>query len=278
MEGGSIFKMTLLDTDQYHDYVPVVVKHGLKKNWRYVYSLSAIDNIIHLTDLSINTKRMSDRVNYFKELIDLYIADQLSIVQFHIGLVSIYGDYVPEREIDVRHVGKKRMLVYERLPEYELTNNDSLLADAWYGLTERGKSSEWHRNPSLSNIRMLFSPDLYSQFDDTCDPADWVEPISSELRGKVNTYTKVNIPMRIESHNGFAVGPLELRHESEGLKHYVNSEPIHRGSIIQVHFGKGWIWGRYDWPYDKDQPASFYSGHDRLLIEEGQVVRMKLND
>jgi hypothetical protein len=55
-------------------------------------------------------------------------------------------------------------------------------------------------------------------------------------------------------------GPLELREEPGGLRHYLAGEAIHAGEILELLLPDGaWLEGRYEWDFRQDVRPLFFT-------------------
>lgn len=60
------------------------------------------------------------------------------------------------------------------------------------------------------------------------------------------------------------------------LNNFVQGKAIHAGCGILVKFGDGWIDGRYEWGFRKENPIKVYSDGDEVIyIDEGHLVRVR---
>lgn len=50
---------------------------------------------------------------------------------------------------------------------------------------------------------------------------------------------------------------LELGRDSGGRRHYLSGRPVHAGVVLELLTVNGWLRGRYEWTYRKNDPAIF---------------------
>ncbi|APZ95864.1 hypothetical protein [Fuerstiella marisgermanici] len=61
-------------------------------------------------------------------------------------------------------------------------------------------------------------------------------------------------------------GHLELQHESSGLRHYLDGQPVHAGSLIEVFTeSTGWTPARYEWSFLESRPATAWISDEEIV-------------
>lgn len=261
-------------------YVPMICRDfGMRNDQSYVYPTEAFNNLVHRNGVHYNlVSNLDERRRQLKELLDLFKEGNTPVYHIHLGLFFIYGQYITDyvrQDLKESIVGKRRIDLYNSLPEHCFVSNDEFIADTWYSLIRRNERIDWERNPSLYKTRLLFHPDLFSNYGTTYYDVDWVEPISNGPRNECKTYTKETDPMLKTKDDSYIEGTIEVGTDGGGLRHFIQGNPIHAGSYIEVKFGKGWIPGRYEWSYQTGEPIRIHSGDEAILIREGQLVRIK---
>jgi DNA-binding HxlR family transcriptional regulator len=80
----------------------------------------------------------------------------------------------------------------------------------------------------------------------------------------------------LEPGLGVIEAPIVLKRIGNEMRHFVEDEPVHSSSYMEVKFGDGWVGGRYEWSLEKDSPIQIHSDRNEVLyIREGHIVRVK---
>ncbi|WP_164684947.1 hypothetical protein [Brevibacillus reuszeri] len=247
------------------------------------YPRSFFRNLQMTTDALVWSNVKADRIVLHKELIDLLMNHEIEIHHYHFGVFCIYSDLGHHYSDEYTEValGKKRSQYVQTLPKANLISDDDYLTEIWASLIEHRDThiGEHRRNPYLTNVRMLFTPEQLEKvtgrgFYD----CDWVEPISGRLDLESKKWAGEHDPMApVQLSEGWIEGPIILGHEGagNGLRHFVLGEKVFAGHAIQVKFGGGWIAGRYEWSFEKGSPIKIVAGSDVIYISEGHTVRVK---
>ncbi|MGM1023187.1 MAG: hypothetical protein ACQEXV_22375 [Bacillota bacterium] len=245
----------------------------------YFYNLKVKYNILTF----IETKQ--DRLAFLKWLTDKLITNAIDIHLYHFAQYLLYArsnDYQMKQDIEA--MGKRRAAYMEKLPRFELESTDDFISSVWSELIERLDSRHWNThsiyNPSMSEVRILFTPKRFGDYTGTYyNDADWIEPESGARDLKVKKWTREKDPMNPEAAQvGMIEGQIIQGHEgaSNRLRHFVNGKPVNAGSYIEVKFGDGWIPGRYEWNFEKNGEIQIYSTRsDWFVIHEGSLVRIR---
>jgi hypothetical protein len=252
--------------------------------YEYQYPSTYFSNLKQQYRLFVYAGTKAERIKALKLIVDKLMAGEIDIHLYHFGIYLLYPYLNSYRQDeDENAVGKKRYEYITKLPWFELKNNDEFLTSVWSDLIERRYpevGEEIVRVPSLSEVRMLFTPELFSNHTGVhYYDADWVEPISGRLRIEVKKWVGEKDPMTPQpKKEGMIEGPIVLGHEggANGLRHFVAGEPIHAGSYMEVKFGDGWIPGRYEWNFEQGNPIQICSSREQsILIREGHLVRIR---
>jgi len=259
-----------------------------KESFVYQYPSSYFINIMTeygLLGLIIASKK--ERVSITKYLIDKRIKGSIDDHLYHLGIFLIYhsvgfGERKINEDFTESFMGKRRMEFTKTLPRLESVSNDDFLTAMWSNLIQyRETDTEEHRqNPSLRNVRMLFTSDQFASYTGVhYFNADWVEPVSGRDNLECKKWIKEQDPMAPgKIPEGWIEGRITMGHEgrNNGLSHFVQGKAINAGSAIQIRFNKGWIAGRYEWPFDGKNPISIHSDDDGVIyIMEGHMVRIR---
>jgi hypothetical protein len=53
------------------------------------------------------------------------------------------------------------------------------------------------------------------------------------------------------------MGPLEIKREASGPRHWLDGQPVHSGALLELRTtDQGWVLGRYEWSYqERDRPT-----------------------
>lgn len=245
----------------------------------YIYPSSVFYNLKIIHDLhNFNSIRNKvERVKQAKSLIDSFLNKEISLWVYHFGLYVLYNLLRIEKTDDLSEIqlGKRRYLLYQEIPTFRLEDNDNLLTQIWYSLIEENKNNvDWNRNPSLSNVRILFNSDFFgNNYGLHYTEADWIEPISGAIDLEFKQYSKETDPMKKTDKKPNHQGPIILGTDGGGKRHFVNGNPISAGTLIEIKFGKGWLQGRYEWSFNVGDPIKICAGNETIYINEGHIVR-----
>jgi hypothetical protein len=71
------------------------------------------------------------------------------------------------------------------------------------------------------------------------------------------------------------MGPLEVQQEDGGLRHYLDGEPVHAGTVLERLKADGtWEAGRYEWSFRPDErPALYTSEEDGVFLSGEDTLR-----
>lgn len=264
-------------------YWPVIIRRWREGQVIYEYPKTYFSNMKYVNELYLYAETKTERTKTLKHLLDKLMTGDIDIHLYHFGLFLLYPDLGSRyKDEDESKVGKKRAVYMSSLPRFELTSNDDFITSVWSYLIERyfpEVGEEIVRVPSLSEIRMLFTPERFGNYTGRhYFDADWVEPISG-LRLEVKKWVGEKDPMTPEPKKpGMVEGYITLGHEGPtgGLRHFVEGKPMHSGSYIEVKFGDGWIPGRYEWSFQQGEPIRIHSSRDECFyIREGSLVRVR---
>lgn len=62
------------------------------------------------------------------------------------------------------------------------------------------------------------------------------------------------------------VSHLELRHETSGLRHYLDDQPVRAGTLIEIFTeARGWSLARYEWSFQADRPPIACVNEDHAI-------------
>lgn len=260
---------------------PVLItsyKYNVEDNIRYIYPSGFMQNIKGKFKARLYSHKLSERRENLKQVLDLFAANEISLYEYHFCMFNIFGpsiDHYSLRDITEKTIGKRRYELFQTIPRYEVISNDEFIISSWRTLVD-DYDEDYRRNPSLSQVRMLFNPDLFGDYTGrTYYDVDWVEPISNARDMECKRYTKETDPMLTVKDDNYIEGPIIIGTDGGGLRHFVGGHDIRAGSYIEVHFNKGWIPGRYEWGFDKNSPIQVHAGGDVIYINEGHLVRIK---
>ncbi|MDR3600238.1 MAG: hypothetical protein P4L49_07125 [Desulfosporosinus sp.] len=227
-------------------------------------------------------KSKSNRLILVKLIIDKRISGEIDTFTYHFGMFLINRNlhHREKEDFSESSIGKKRAEFVQTLPISYFLSEDDFISAIWSQLIEyRGtETREYQRNPFLKNVRILFSNEQYASVTGVSYFSDvtWVEPISGKLDLECRKWSEENDPMApIRIPEGWVQGAIVLKNESSGLRHYVESVPVHAGSAMQVKFGNGWIDGRYEWSFDGKNKIQVHCNDDVVYISEGHQVRVR---
>ena len=245
---------------------------------RLIYPLAALENVKRKYRAYFFSANKGERNQQLKTILDLHMAQEIDTSVCHWGIFVIYGsNYGDYDDFSEERMGKRRYQHYVALPPFNVLSNDEYIAYVWSSLIlDNEHTDSWRQNPSFDKVRLLFEAKLFADYAGTHYDVDWVEPVSRGRDMECRTWTKEKDPMNPEtSDEAYNVGPIILGTDGNGLRHFVNGEPIHAGSYIEVKFGDGWIPGRYEYSFTKDSPIRIYSKQDVIHIRDGHIVRVK---
>ncbi|WP_197187641.1 hypothetical protein [Brevibacillus agri] len=264
---------------------PVIVKaYSYDSHGRMVYPRSFFFNLKVDKELHFHFKKKSDRLAIHKALIDKIMNGSINIHMYHFGMFCIYSDdqWLYNEDFTEKVIGNRRYQYVNTLPKAEFVSNDDFFSDIYSTLIERRSThiGEYQRNPSLSQVRMLFTADQFAAWTGRhYSNADWVEPIPGAMDLQCKKWIGEHDPMApIKIADGWVEGPIILGHEGaeNGLRHFVRGVPLHAGRAIHVKFGGGWIEGRYEWSFVHESPIQIHAGEEVIHIREGHIVRIRL--
>ncbi|WP_192913073.1 hypothetical protein [Bacillus mesophilum] len=261
-------------------YIPSIYRdYGNRTDQSYVYPSDTFYNLVNRDQAHYHfASNLEVRRQQLKELLDLHKLGETPIHLIHLGFFYIYGQYFSDYirdDIKENLIGKKRVDLYNSIPEFRLIGNDGFIADTWFALRREHEKEDWERNPGFHNVRLLFRPEIFSNYGTLYDDVDWLEPKSNGPRNECYKYTKETDPMITKVDDSYIEGTIEVGPDGGGLRHFINGKPIHAGSLLEIKFGTGWIPGRYEWSFKTGDPIRLHSGNDELLIKEGHLVRVK---
>lgn len=267
---------------------PVIIRRWGKSddgisNYVYQYPQAFFDKLISENGLYISAKNKSDLITILKTLVDKKMNDEIDIHLYHLGL-HVISPYKGSSFRDAMgSIGKRRSAYAAKLPRYELKNNDDFISSIYSDLITRRYpevGEEIVQLPAFKDVRLLFTPDQFAAYTGShYFDADWLEPVPG-IRIEVKKWVGEKDPMTPQlKKEGMIEGQIILGHEGQGsLRHFVNGEPIHAGSYIEVKFGDGWIPGRYEWSFQQESPIRIYSSREEWFsIKEGHLVRILIN-
>ncbi|WP_336765713.1 hypothetical protein [Paenibacillus sp. USHLN196] len=260
---------------------PVRIIRCSNDDYIYTYPESYFKNLIWSTRVYVNPRTRKDRVTILRWLLDSSAKKEIDVFLLHFGLYLIYGEGFNKLLVeDVVQVGIRRGELFFSLPRFTLLSNDDFLSYMWEKLIAHFPSnvtSDYRCNPELSELRMLFKPERFSQFAHVpVSEAEWIEPISGArdlgyrkwVAEKDPMISKANKPDMIE-------GPIILGHPDRGSRrHFVCGELVCSGCYIEIKFGGGWIPGRYEYLSTESQIRIISTGGDVIFIEEHHMVRI----
>jgi hypothetical protein len=263
---------------------PVVIRNGgIFGIEEYRYPESFFRNLKWKYKLHLPYDKKSDRLFVLKHLVDQLMNDDINVNMFHLGEYCLYErrrnwtSYA--EDFTEKSIGKRRAEFLAQVPRSDFINNDDFLAANWSYLVDCRdiEVGEHRRNPLLSKVRILFTPEMFGDWTGTYySNADWVEPVSGDYDLGVKKFLAEKDPMSQEPKKaGMIEGHIIcLQQLHNGNRHYVNDKPITAGSYIEVRFGDGWIPGRYEWSFNSGDPIRIHAGEEVILIREGHRVRV----
>jgi len=270
---------------------PVIIKsylHHAVTSYEYEYPKAFFTNLQlqHRILCSYDLiKGKLNRLTLVKFIIDKHMNSEIDVFKYHLGMFLVYGDYghYGDRQEDLSEtsIGKKRAQFVQTLPVSRFVSTDDFITAIWSQQIEYRETDvkEYQRNPFLENVRILFTNEHFASWTGVSYPSDvtWVEPISYKLDLECRKWSEEKDPMAPNAiPEGWVQGSIILGHEgSNGLRHYVNSVPVHAGSAMQVKFGNGWISGRYEWSFDGKSKIQVHCNEDVFYISEGHKVRVR---
>ncbi|MFT9494584.1 MULTISPECIES: hypothetical protein [Bacillota] len=160
----------------------IITKDDWSQKEEWIYSESFFDSYYKYPYYTAK-KSKATRTKRLKELLLMYHEGKLSISIVHLGIVHIYGQSfhmdLYSEEFTEKGIGKRGFDIYRRIPGFRVVSNDEFIAYQWQQMiSENGAGS---RNPRLSNIRLMFNPELFEQYTGvyyTDSNLKWVEPLS----------------------------------------------------------------------------------------------------
>lgn len=266
---------------------PVIIRREpYYETVRYAYEYPSVffHNLQWQKNINLQFDKKSDRLLLAKLFIDKHMTGEIDIYLYHFSMYCLYGtnrSLVQKEDLTEASIGKRRVEFVRSLPVSRFNNTDDFISAVWsYQIEHRDTHiGEYRRNPSMSQIRILFTPEQFGSWTGlTYYDADWVEPISGHSDLGCKKWLGEKDPMAPEKKpDGWIEGNLVLGHEgsSNGLRHFVCGVPVHAGRGMQVRFGDGWIDGRYEWSFEKDSLARIHAGDSVIYIREGHIVRIR---
>lgn len=258
---------------------PVRVFQALNGKYTFYYPEAYFKNIVWSNRVYVNARTKKDRVSILKWLVDQYAKGLIDVYFFHTGMYLVYNSGSNSLLLeDMEHIGSRRAEVVRSLPRFLLMNNDEFLVHMW---SELGSffpysiGTDYHCNPSLTNVRMLFKPEIFNLHSGLdIHAAEWVEPISG---ARDYQHRWISDPMDIdEQPSGMLEGPITLGYPGQGnTRHYVDDQSLYFGCYIEIRFGNGWIPGRYEWVSPDPIIRVVSSSGEYVVIEEQHLVRIK---
>lgn len=267
---------------------PVIIRrlfYNQVEAYEYEYPYPFFDNLERICGVSIPYDLKSERRLYIKMIVDKHMSGEIDIFLYHFGMYLLYSNenrrYRQEEELSEKSIGKKRAQFIKTLPVSCFMNTDDFISAIWSYQIKKWDTelSEYRYNPSMSNVRILFSSDQFSNWTGRhYDSVDWIEPISGANDLKCKTWTQEKDPMTQEPiPEGWVEGPIILDevNYNNNRRHYVQGVAVHASSRIQVKFGSGWITGRYEWDFDSKSLIRIHRDNEVLYIKEGHRVRVR---